>query len=276
LTQLFRRKEFDKPSHRNQHEKDAHKKSKGEPAMKEHEFNQMQQAFEESKFYSCGESQADRIANWNVWKDAWKSALTSQEQKQQLIADGLQTEAIRKGAALVRGDGLSVLYKLCDKQKTVSTKIVLDHIERTHQFMKECAATMRQLFDEINKQQAHIGDANKIVVAQPEFERLTEFKASELRKQGYKNIGVVLQNEFNQVGIVAHSSVRWIHTQEDFFDFMHPSEQPVQKPMELEALRKKLETAVSRINDMLESDDGQAHKEARKFIESLPAPENGE
>jgi hypothetical protein len=33
------------------------------------------------------------------------------------------------------------------------------------------------------------------------------------------------------------------------------------------------ETAVSRINDMLESDDGQAHKEARKFIESPPAPE---
>jgi hypothetical protein len=51
------------------------------------------------------------------------------------------------------------------------------------------------------------------------------------------------------------------------------AQQPAQEPMELEALRKKLETAVSRINDMLESDDGQAHKEARKFIESLPAPE---
>lgn len=51
------------------------------------------------------------------------------------------------------------------------------------------------------------------------------------------------------------------------------SQQPVQEQMnELEALRKQLKTAVSRINDMLESDDGQAHKEARKFIESLLAP----
>jgi hypothetical protein len=47
------------------------------PAMKEHEFNQMQQAFEESKFHQCGESQADRIANWNVWKESWKAALSA-------------------------------------------------------------------------------------------------------------------------------------------------------------------------------------------------------
>lgn len=45
--------------------------------MKEHEFNQMQQAFEESKFYQCGESQVDRIANWNVWKESWKAALSA-------------------------------------------------------------------------------------------------------------------------------------------------------------------------------------------------------
>lgn len=38
---------------------------------------------------------------------------------------------------------------------------------------------------------------------------------------------------------------------------------------QIEALRKQLETAVNRINDMLQDDDGQAHKEARKFIESL-------
>ncbi len=40
---------------------------------------------------------------------------------------------------------------------------------------------------------------------------------------------------------------------------------------EIEALRKQVETAVDRINDMLQDDDGQAYKEARKFIESLAA-----
>lgn len=36
-----------------------------------------------------------------------------------------------------------------------------------------------------------------------------------------------------------------------------------------EAQTKLLCEAVSRIKDMLKNDDGQAHKEARKFIESL-------
>ncbi len=73
-------------------------------------------------------------------------------------------EAMGKSAALVRGDGLSILYEICDKQKTVSTKNVLEHIERTHQFMKDCAVTMRQLFDIASQSQAqdHIGDADKM------------------------------------------------------------------------------------------------------------------
>ena len=44
-------------------------------------FDRMQRQFEESKHYSCGESQADRLANWNVWKDAWKAGLASQAQQ---------------------------------------------------------------------------------------------------------------------------------------------------------------------------------------------------
>ena len=44
-------------------------------------FDRMQRQFEESKHYSCGESQAERLANWNVWKDAWKAGLASQAQQ---------------------------------------------------------------------------------------------------------------------------------------------------------------------------------------------------
>lgn len=58
-------------------------------------------------------------------------------------------ESIYKAAALARGDGLSVLYSLCENQKTISTKKVLEHIERTHEFMKECASLMRKLSNEI-------------------------------------------------------------------------------------------------------------------------------
>lgn len=36
---------------------------------------------------------------------------------------------------------------------------------------------------------------------------------------------------------------------------------------EVEKLRSQLKEAINRINDMLVSDDGQAHKEARKFVE---------
>ena len=45
-------------------------------------FDRMQRQFEESKHYSCGESQAERLANWNVWKDAWKAGLASQSQQE--------------------------------------------------------------------------------------------------------------------------------------------------------------------------------------------------
>ena len=61
----------------------------------------------------------------------------------------LKKEAIFKAAALARGDGLSLLFCLCEKQKTISTKKVLEHIERTHEFMKDCAAHMRKLSDEL-------------------------------------------------------------------------------------------------------------------------------
>lgn len=45
---------------------------------------------------------------------------------------------------------------------------------------------------------------------------------------------------------------------------------------ENEAQAKRLEEAVNRIKDMLENDDGQAHKESRKFLESLAESKNGD
>lgn len=88
-------------------------------------------------------------------------------------------------------------------------------------------------------QQDHIVDADKMVselssntlqLPAQQTDRMTEFKASELRKQGYKDIGVVLQNEYGNVGICANSAVRWLHTERDFFEFMHPSAQtPIQQ-----------------------------------------------
>lgn len=59
--------------------------------------------------------------------------------------DALKREAILLAAMLARGDGLSVLYGLCENQKTISTKKVLEHIERTHEFMKECSAHIAKL-----------------------------------------------------------------------------------------------------------------------------------
>ena len=63
--------------------------------------------------------------------------------------DVMKKESIYKAAALARGDGLSVLYRLCETQKTISTKKVLEHIERTHEFMKTCAYHMAKLADEL-------------------------------------------------------------------------------------------------------------------------------
>ena len=57
----------------------------------------------------------------------------------------LKQDAIYKAAALARGDGLSVLFRLCEKQKTISTRKVFEHIERTHEFMKDCANHIREL-----------------------------------------------------------------------------------------------------------------------------------
>lgn len=59
--------------------------------------------------------------------------------------DALKREAIHKAAALARGDELSVLYRLCEEQKTISTRKVLEHIERTHEFLKACAIHIRKL-----------------------------------------------------------------------------------------------------------------------------------
>jgi hypothetical protein len=63
--------------------------------------------------------------------------------------DILKHEAIYMANALERGDGLSVLRKLCDKQKTINTRKVLEHIKLTHAFMNECAIHMRKLEQEL-------------------------------------------------------------------------------------------------------------------------------
>ena len=63
--------------------------------------------------------------------------------------DVLKRDAIYKAAGLARGDGLSVLYGLCETQKTISTKKVMEHIERTHEFMKDCANHMGKLAREL-------------------------------------------------------------------------------------------------------------------------------
>lgn len=62
----------------------------------------------------------------------------------------LKRNGIRNAAALARVDGLSVLFDLCEKQKTISTKKVLEHIERTSEFMKDSAVQMRKLTDAID------------------------------------------------------------------------------------------------------------------------------
>lgn len=38
----------------------------------------MQESFERSRFYFQGESAADRAASWEVWKAAWKAAMSTE------------------------------------------------------------------------------------------------------------------------------------------------------------------------------------------------------
>ena len=59
----------------------------------------------------------------------------------------VKRDAIRMAAGLARGDGLSVLLGRCEKQKTVSTRIVEHDLEVVEEFMKQCAIQMRTMHD---------------------------------------------------------------------------------------------------------------------------------
>jgi len=65
--------------------------------MSEKELEQVQEAFESSEHYFCGESPADRIVNWAVWKSAWQAALASQEQQPTDLSEQLREYAGNSG-----------------------------------------------------------------------------------------------------------------------------------------------------------------------------------
>ena len=59
----------------------------------------------------------------------------------------VKREAIRMVARLARCDELLVLLGRCERQKTVSTRIVERDLEAALEFMKQCARQMRKMHD---------------------------------------------------------------------------------------------------------------------------------
>lgn len=59
----------------------------------------------------------------------------------------LKKEAIFKAAMLINGVDLSLLFSICEQQKTISTTKVLEHLERAHEGMKDCGVLLRKLSD---------------------------------------------------------------------------------------------------------------------------------
>lgn len=72
-----------------------------------------------------------------------------------------------------------------------------------------------------------ICDAIDWVKAIPQLDHMTTHKAAELRSRGYRDVGVVLQDELGSTAVVANGAVRWINNAEELFAFMHPSENTV-------------------------------------------------
>lgn len=78
--------------------------------MSQHE----REAFESSEHYFCGESPADRIVNWAVWKSAWQAALASQQQDH--IGDSNKlVQAVNALAAQTGESPESIIEWLTDK-----------------------------------------------------------------------------------------------------------------------------------------------------------------
>jgi len=61
--------------------------------------------------------------------------------------EALKKEAIFKAARLINGVDLSLLFSICEGQKTIRTTKVLEHLERAHEGMKDCGVLMRKLSD---------------------------------------------------------------------------------------------------------------------------------
>ena len=64
--------------------------------------------------------------------------------------DELYRESVRLAAGLARGDGLSVILRRCEQQKTVSTHVVERDLEAVQDYMKRCAAQMKRLADQLD------------------------------------------------------------------------------------------------------------------------------
>jgi hypothetical protein len=62
----------------------------------------------------------------------------------------LYRESILMAAGLARGDGLAVILRRCEQQKTVSAHVVERDLEVVQDFMKRCAAQMKLLADQLN------------------------------------------------------------------------------------------------------------------------------
>lgn len=70
-----------------------------------------------------------------------------QEKKMKTNTEALKKEAIFKAARLINGVDLSLLFSICEGQKTIRTTKVLEHLERAHEGMKDCGVLMRKLSD---------------------------------------------------------------------------------------------------------------------------------
>lgn len=66
-----------------------------------------------------------------------------------------------------------------------------------------------ELLREAEYRHARISAAIEWVKAVPQFDHITTHKAAELRHRGYKDVGVVLQDDLGSTAVVAHGKVTW-------------------------------------------------------------------
>lgn len=119
-----------------------------------------------------------------------KQPVQCMNELQAMAVAALDTIKNDEGAELAR------LHKALHRAKFgVSDK---GEVEEAHSALGEAEARHRRICDAIDW-----------LKAIPQLDHMTTHKAAELRRQGYRDVGVVLQDEIGSTAVIAHGKVTW-------------------------------------------------------------------